>query len=194
MRRGSPLLLTVALLGGCASVQVPPNVQLFQRGDGAGMIEAIDFSYIPEKLPEFGKLKLCVAQSVQNDSTVLHGGKTIYTPFGTVTGRESDVVGGGSVFKYIDDEHQQLVASGTASGGTDPLGIVSYKIRYQLQAGLQGGSVQLRFSDIKQAATDSGTMENSGFTPVGTWAGGRAMKVYSAVQMEAENVKACVAR
>lgn len=181
------------LLSGCATVSMPPNVQVATRGDGAGPIRSIDFSFSGSHDMDFKRLKLCVAENVQYGSVTLKGGDQILaTPWGILQHADSDTIPAGSVMRYADDDAQVLIAKGETEAGGDALKLVSYSAVYQLRASTNGHHVGLVFSQLKRAQKDSGSMANSGYMDVGTWPGGGAMDVYKAVQGVADEIRNCM--
>lgn len=186
-------LVTALGLAGCAAVQVPPNMHVDARSDGAGVVRSVDFSYSTTGAPDYGRLKLCVAENVSNDAVTLRGdAQTLATPWGVLQGANTDTVAAGGVFKFSDDAHQVLIALGTTDGGSDATGIVRYAVKYQLRSDVSGQHVGMVFSHISQAQRDTGSWSNMGFSPVGTWAGGRAMAVYGALQQVADAIQGCM--
>jgi hypothetical protein len=100
-------------------------------------------------------------------------------------------VGGGEVFKYFDDEMGVLIAEGVADGGTDPLHLIQYMLKFQLKAAVKPDGVSLVFSKVASAQQNTGSMANIGFTPVGTWWGAGTLKAINGLEAVSAKIKSC---
>jgi len=187
------LLGTSTLLAGCATVVLPPNVKTTSPGGGNPYMDQVDFSYTRSAPITFNQLKLCVAQTVQNNEVSL--GDSSGSFVGAYTGNyyRSDrrqTVAGGQVFKYVDDPSATLIASGNTE--TQPNGLVTDYVRFDVKASAQGNRVGLTFLNLARAQRNTGALSNDGFGPIVIAPGSRADTVYASLDQVAQNLKACV--
>lgn len=196
----SGLLAATLLLGACATpVALPPHVSTRSTEAGA-YLDRVDLSYASPSPPDFARLKLCVAETISNDSVGL---KDAVGSFVGVTGtyyqaQNQQTAGGGSVFKYIDDASRTAIVSGTVKAQSSIL-FTSEFVRYELKAstadsaqGLQGGQVGLVFYAITRAQQSTGVLANDGFVPVGTIPGARPLEVVATLEAVAGRLRSCM--
>lgn len=197
-RRAAAILFAAALLtfASCAvaPVQLPPNVSVVQGGQyNASYIDKVDFTYKSAQSPDFGKLKLCIAESVTNDAVQLRDSSGSFV--GAATRHYYQVgntqsVGGGSVFKYIDDSKSTLIANGVTVAGAGNL--TQDYVRFELKSAVTPNEVQIQFYSVTRAQANTGAASNDGFAPVGIWQGSRSPEVYSSLEAVAAKVKGCL--
>lgn len=176
----------------CTAVQMPNNVTTTPSNAGGNYIKSIDFSYRSNSAASFDQLKLCVAENVSNRAVQLTGSSGSLVD--TASGHHHDVqhsqtVPGGDIFKYSDASLATLIATGTIDSGPAAPGLTRDIIKYDLKASAHGQQVGLAFTNITRAQQSTGAAPNDGFTPVGTWEGGRA---YAAVEGIANGIKSCL--
>ena len=119
-----------------AKYQVPDNVTTRTGPYHSDYVDAVDFSTRATQPVEFAKGKLCVAENVTNSAVSLHDTSGSFV--GGATGNyyqnsNSQTVQAGSVFKYIDDNAQTLIASGTTDGGATALGLTHDILKFDLK-------------------------------------------------------------
>lgn len=193
----SGLLAATLLLGACATpVALPPHVSTRSTEAGA-YLDRIDLSYASPSPQDFARLKLCVAETISNDSVGL---KDAVGSFVGVTGtyyqaQNQQTAGGGSVFKYIDDASRTAIVSGTVKAQSSIL-FTSEFVRYELKASTansaQGAQVGLVFYAITRAQQSTGVLANDGFVPVGTIPGARPLEVVATLEAVAGRLRSCM--
>lgn len=199
----SGLLAATLLLGACATpVPLPPHVST-RSTDAGAYLDRVDLSYASPSPQDFARLKLCVAETISNDSVGL---KDAVGSFVGVTGtyyqaQNQQTAGGGSVFKYIDDASRTAIVSGTVKAQSSIL-FTSEFVRYELKAstansaqgasGAQGPQVGLVFYAITRAQQSTGVLANDGFVPVGTIPGARPLEVVATLEAVAGRLRSCM--
>lgn len=193
----SGLLAATLLLGACATpVPLPPHVSTRSTEAGA-YLDRVDLSYASPSPQDFARLKLCVAETISNDSVGL---KDAVGSFVGVTGtyyqaQNQQTAGGGSVFKYIDDASRTAIVSGTVKAQSSIL-FTSEFVRYELKASTansaQGAQVGLVFYAITRAQQSTGVLANDGFVPVGTIPGARPLEVVATLEAVAGRLRGCM--
>lgn len=178
-----------------AKYQVPANVTTRTGPYHGDYVDAVDFSSRATQPVEFAKAKLCVAENVTNSVVSLHDTSGSFV--GSATGNyyqnsNSQTVQAGNVFKYIDDNAQTLIASGTTDGGATALGLTHDILKFDLKVVTSGTDVTVRFSNITRAQQNTGILANDGFQPVGTWKGSRFQKIYESLEVVAKKINACL--
>lgn len=193
--KSSLLALSAAvLLCGCSTVPMPANVSTGARpGVNGTYVNAVDFSYAPAAPVDFPRLKLCVAENVSNSAiTLTDSAGSHFTPSGWWhQDGNTTTVQGGQAIQYVDDAQQVMLARGNLDAGSTAMGLTREFARYQLRASIKPGQIGLVFTDIEQAQQATGSVSNSGFTPVGTWSGAGPMQIYTALQSVADRIKNC---
>lgn len=108
--RTSGLLAATLLLGACATpVALPPHVSTRSTEAGA-YLDRVDLSYASPSPPDFARLKLCVAETISNDSVGL---KDAVGSFVGVTGtyyqaQNQQTAGGGASSPELGPQHVGL--------------------------------------------------------------------------------------
>lgn len=189
--------LLVTVLGtGCATapIQMPPNVAVIQGAQGASYIDKATFKHTSKAPVPFAKVKLCVAENVANDAVTLRDSVGSFVGPATKNYYQSNntqTIGAGPVFKYVDDSQATLIANGTTVANDGGVMITDF-VRYEAKAVASGNDVLLTFYAITRAQQNTGTLSNDGFSPVGIWPGSRAESVYRAIERVAARVQACM--
>jgi hypothetical protein len=170
------------------NVALPDNVTLRPSGSRSG--DYIDTVTLEAKSATFSKLKLCLAQNVSNPALMITGGTDAPFSFYSNNKTQTTAVQGGDIFKYEDANEQVAIVVGSIDGGP---AILSRKIiRFELMAVVQEDRTALRFSNIEHATENTGSVTNSGFTPVGAWRGARPHAVIDSLTVLGERVGACL--
>jgi hypothetical protein len=187
-------LLLVPATALCAKWEVPANVTVRAEGKHASYMESVDFSYLPTAPIAFAQLKMCIAESVNNNAVTLSDSAGSFV--GPATGiyyqnGNSQTVQGGGIFKYIDDSTSALIASGTTDGGPAALGLTRDIVKFDLKAATSEAGVTLKFGNITRAQQSTGSVANNGFGPVGMWRGAGAQRIYASLETVAGKIKNC---
>jgi hypothetical protein len=188
------LMTPVALLAACASPTLPSNAIL--TPGSTQYIDRIEFPSPRSATATFSKVKLCLAQNVQNDQATLRDSAGSFVGAYTRNYYQSNnvqTVGGGSVFKYVDDAAGTAILNGMTVVPPSGAILSADYVRFEVKAVAAPSSVNLTFYAITRAQQNTGSMSNSGFAPVGVWTGSRAEGVYNAVEQVATTVKTCIA-
>lgn len=185
--------LSLAALCGCAAPQLPSNVTTTSDGD-AVYVDRIDLSFARSAPADFGKLKLCIAQSVQNGDAVLHDAAHSFVGrHGSFYRAGQDqTVHGGDVFKYVDDAAATAIVDGMTVAPSDGVALSGNYVRYELKATTNGSTVGLLFYNLTQAQQNTGASANDGFARVGVWAGARAESIYAAIDQVRSGIRGCM--
>lgn len=188
-------VLLIPATGHCAKWEVPGNVTVRDAGKRAAYMEAVDFSYQPEKPVAFSQLKMCIAENVSNNAVSLQDASGSFV--GPATGNyyhntNSQTVQGGGIFKYLDDASSALIATGTTDGGSTALGLTRDIVKFDLKAMTSDGTVTLKFNNISRAQKYTGSIANDGFNPVGMWRGAGAQRIYASLEAVSGKIRACM--
>lgn len=187
-------VLLVSPLAHGANNELPSNVTVRSADSRNSYLDTIDFSYQPAAPVSFSKLKLCVAESLTNNSVALNdaSGSIVGSATGTYySDNNNQTVQGGGIFKYVDDSLATLIASGTTDGGKPGWGLSSDFVKFELKASTSDSGVLLKVSNITRAQQSTGLLANDGFQPVGTWKGAGAMRIYEALKVVTGKVESC---
>ena len=182
---------------GCAMqpVELPSNVVQSRGPQGEAYIDKVDFSYARTTSTDFGKLKLCIAENVQHNETNLHDSAGSFVGRYTGTYYQTDhrqVIGGGQVFKLVDDASAVLIATGVTIVPPSGMALSPEYVRYELKTSAKDKQVGLTFFSITRAQQNSGILSNNGFQSVGIWPGSRASDVYASLERIANKIKNCL--
>ena len=189
------LLAFPLALAGCsvAPERLPNGVTTVPAGFGdATVLDKIDRSFDTDKNVNFSKVKLCVAQSIDNDGFTMKGNTQSYV--GAFTGNlyttsSKDKVDGGNIFKYIDESSQTIIIDGKVK--TKHM-LTDFVVKYDAKIVLNKQSLSVVFSDLERAQVDTSVMQNKGFQKIGTWKGFNAPLFVAAIDSVAEKFKSCV--
>ncbi|MCJ0828705.1 hypothetical protein MN869_09620 [Acinetobacter sp. NIPH1876] len=192
------LLSLIIGLVGCSSnpIDLPSNIKTIPTGMGnSTYIDEVDKSFQLSTEVPFEKIKACSADIFTNDSVVLRDSAGSFV--GIYTGnyyqnKNSAVVQGGGLFKYVDDSGQTLVASGRIKTKPQQGGLIVDIIQYDAKISLSKNNVGLKFKNLKAAQENTGGTSNVGFRNIGTWSGARAPAAISAIDQVATKFKNCV--
>ena len=185
----------VYIFVGCAATPMPENVQTRPYRGSNQIIDTIDHSFFAAESPSFSQVKICEVETVRNDEVGLEDSSRSFV--GAYTGNYYNVesrekVGGGNTIRLIDEQSSTIIASGV-SPFTHAL-LTNY-LRYDVKLSpTENGSVIMIFSRLVHAQIDTGYLSNSGFGPVGTWAGTGAPVVLETIEQVATSLKNCITR
>jgi hypothetical protein len=169
-----------------ANAAIPANVTVAQNRT----VESIDWSFSLERPVEFALVKRCLATNLHNDEVQLRdsAGSWVGPATGNYYRRDNrGTVQGGAVFKLIDDQNQFLVAQGQTDRTS---GLSGWIIRFDMEAAVEQERVALVMRNVKLAASDTGSISNNGFQPLGTWF--RFKSNYAALEAVATGIKSCI--
>lgn len=163
-----------------ANVTVAPNKT----------VDKIDWSFPVARPVEFSRIKRCIATNLKNDELQLRdsAGSWVGPATGNYYQRDNRAtVQGGGIFKVVDEQGQYLVAQGQTDRTT---GLSGWIIRFDLEAAAEQGRVVLVMRNVKLAASNTGSIGNDGFQPLGTWY--RFKSNYAALEAVASAVRSCI--
>ena len=190
------IVVAVLFLAGCqTTVELPSNVTTVAGTSGQGTyVDKADFSFDASSGVAFAALKLCIAETVQNQAVQLRDGAGSFVGPATGTYYRANNVqtqGGGEIFKYSDDSLSTLIATGTTMAAPSTMGLVQDIVRFDLKASVKGSRVGLLFQNVTRAQQNTGAAANTGFGPVGAWPGARAPDVVAALEAVAAKIRGC---
>lgn len=140
------------------------------------------------------KIKVCIVRSISNDDVVLDGSSSVTNSAFTssIYVKNQVVASGGSVVNEAASSANSAVANGTTSYYFDVMGMpIERVVKFTLDIDGSGGGVKYTFTNIKQAQKDTGTLTNSGFSPIGSWAGAGPYQAAQALEKIAIEVNNC---
>lgn len=186
--------LSVVMVGcSVAPEQLPTGVSTIPAGFGdATYLDKIDRSFALNKDVDFSKVKLCAAQSINNDGFTIKGDSKSYVGAFTgslYTSKSKEEIDGGNIFKYIDEPSKTIIADGKVK--TKQM-MTDFVVKYGAKITLNKESVSLIFADLERAQVDTSIMNNKGFQKIGTWKGFNAQLYVNAIDTVAGNFKNCV--
>lgn len=147
--------------------------------------EAVDSVRFPAESTS-GDLEFCVARNVVNNSVTFSDSADSF--FGAYTGTyyhdtDSQTVGGGSVIQHSSDK------------GVIAVGVTSYQastfVKRYVRFKLIAMNNEYEFANLEQVQADSGSAPNTGFHPVGAFAGAAPDKVVASLKSIAEKIDEC---
>lgn len=186
------IALALALLACCGAatakdMSLPDNVTL-RPGNRSGSY--IDTVRSTARAATFSKLKLCLAQNVSNPSLMITGGTNAPFSMNPNGKTQTTAVQGGDIFKYQDEAERTAIVMGSVAGGNV---VLSRRIiRFELTAAVNDDATSLTFTNIEHATENTGSVENSGFTPVGAWKGAKPLSVIEALDGLAARITSCL--
>jgi len=142
-----------------------------------------------------GDIPGCVAATVSNQGQTLSDSSGSF--FGAYTGNyyrseQSSQVAGGSVIEYVAPDGGSVVASGSTEYSAGAL--VSRAVRFKLSVKQQGDGRKYRYTGIQQAQSNTGAAANTGFTPVGAWAGANPDMALASLERLTDSIESCIGR
>lgn len=185
-------------LVGCSSnpIELPSNIKTIPTGMGnSTYIDEIDKSFQVTSEVPFEKIKACSADVFTNESVVLIDSAGSFV--GIYTGnyyqnKNSAVVQGGNLFKYVDENGKSLIANGRIKTKPQQGGLIVDIIQYEAKISLNNNNINLKFKNLKAAQENTGGISNLGFRNIGTWSGARAPAAISAIDQVANKFQNCV--
>lgn len=199
MKKVILVLLGAAVLTGCVNAPIsdlPSNVTLTEPqsyyGSKVQMVEAVTFERSGKGMQN---PSTCVSLTVDNSEVTLSdssgsfvGPATgIYYDFGS-----SRTEGGGSTLQHTDNKTGIVVAKGVTEYSSGALIPIGHAVRYKLLVAPLEEKTVLQFKDIEQAQKSTGSVKNTGFKPLGSWAGAGTMAAYDAMKQQADKVLDCI--
>lgn len=164
----------------------PPNVTIAKDKT----VQMIDWSFPFDQPLEFARLKRCVATNVQSDEVQLRdsAGSWVGQATGNYYSQDNrSTVQARDMFKIVDEKGQFLVAQGQTQKTS---GLSGWIIRFDLEAALEQGRVTMTMRNLKLAASNTGSLSNDGFQPLGSWY--RFKSNYAALETVATVLKICI--
>ncbi|MCW3837993.1 hypothetical protein ACFQ1E_17855 [Sphingomonas canadensis] len=187
-------LIGMALIGAitvyptsvAAKEDFPPNVTIAKDKT----VEMIDWSFPINQPLDFSRLKRCVATNIHGDEVQLRdsAGSWVGPATGNYYQRDNrGTAQARDTFKMVDDKAQFLIAQGQTDRTS---GLSGWIIRFDLEAALEQGRVTMTMRNLKLAASNTGSLTNDGFQPLGSWY--RFKSNYAALEAVANTLKACI--
>ncbi|EPH0866349.1 hypothetical protein OHR78_003669 [Klebsiella pneumoniae] len=141
-----------------------------------------------------GKIKVCIVRSISNDDVILDGSSSVTNSSFTssVYVKNQVVASGGSVVNEAASSENSAVANGTTSYYFDVMGMpIERVVKFTLDIDGSGSGIKYTFTNIKQAQKDTGTLTNSGFSPIGSWAGAGPYQTIQALDKIVTDINSC---
>lgn len=192
------ILMVVAMVGvlaGCADNVRMPELSQYQADfapwSSSELVDSVRF----EKAGPPGDLPRCIAETVSNQGETLSDSSGSFV--GAYTGNYYNVergthVGGGSVIEYAAPDGRLVVASGSTRYAVNSL--VSRSVRFKLSVRQADAGRQYQYGSLAQAQLDSGAVANTGYNPIGAWAGANPDLALKALQGVTDEIESCLAR
>ncbi|EAT6751242.1 hypothetical protein AAFW77_002395 [Salmonella enterica] len=140
------------------------------------------------------KIRVCIVRSISNDDVILDGSSSVTnsTLTSSIYVKNQVVSSGGSVVNEAASSANSAVANGTTSYYFDVMGMpIERVVKFTLDIDVSGSGIKYTFTNIKQAQKDTGALTNSGFNPVGSWAGAGPHQVVQALDKIAVDINSC---
>ena len=169
------------------NIALPDNVTL-RPGNRSG--DYIDTVTLEAGGASFSKLKLCLAQNVNNPAISITGGTDAPLTFVPSNKTETSVIQGGGIFKYEDAAEDTAIVMGSVDGG--PSILSRHIIRFELMAVAGEDRTTLKFTNIDRATENTGSVANTGFYPVGAWRGAKPLAVLDSLTALGKRVSSCL--
>ncbi|EHR0862092.1 hypothetical protein KS888_000901 [Escherichia coli] len=141
------------------------------------------------------KVKICVLRNVSNRDVILSDASKSFV--GAYTGNyynigSKTVVNGGGVVESVGDAGA-IIVQGNTSYSFDS-GIVQIKrvVRFTLDAIPRSEQIDLTFSNIQQAQTETGAFPNTGFFDIGTWEGAGPYQAIMSLDNIVSSISECI--
>jgi hypothetical protein len=183
--------LTVILTGCVSTPYLPANVST--TAGGSTHINKMDYSYTPSTIVSFETLKVCAATVFRNDDFLLKDDarKSSEDFKYDYSQSHSFHVGGGNIFKLIDEKSNTIIASGNTRAKSQ-WGIINDIIKYDAKITLSHNRVGLIFQNLQYAQENTGDFPNPGFKPISTWSSSRASVAVGSIEHLVSDFKQCV--
>ncbi|HDH1380079.1 lipoprotein [Klebsiella sp. GB_Kp060] len=199
MRKILVVALGVVLLSGCTMMDKSRDPKL-NGVQGVALENNGTYEFLKSyqkslsgKLNE-GKIKVCIVRSISNDDVILDGSSSVTNSSFTssVYVKNQVVASGGSVVNEAASSENSAVANGTTSYYFDVMGMpIERVVKFTLDIDGSGSGIKYTFTNIKQAQKDTGTLTNSGFSPIGSWAGAGPYQTIQALDKIVTDINSC---
>lgn len=183
------ILATMAFSAFAKNVELPPGVTL-RPGNMSG--DYLDTFSREVRGANFAKLKLCLAQTISNPPVTMTGGTDAPFTFYSNNRTQTSSINGGDIFKFEDASAGMVIAVGSTDGGPTMLGMSRAIIGFELTAEATNERTRLKFTSITRAETNTGSITNQGFMPVGAWKGAKPLAVLSTLQSLGDRLDSCL--
>lgn len=189
MLRIAAVVSTLVAIGGCATDAQNLSRYGQARLDGNYLKS---FEVVKSGSVAPGKMSMCIASTIKNDPVSLSDSSRSFV--GAYTGTYYQVgsnreVGGGSVIQYAAPDESSVVAKGE-TGYTSAM--VSRSVRYTVTIQNLGADRKYLFSGIQQAQLSTGSMANTGYSPVHVMMGGGSESVAQSLVAVTDEIEACI--
>jgi hypothetical protein len=191
--------ISAAILSGCATTapsDLPSNVSTVPLKGGQA-VEKITYEYVSSKPIDFSYLKLCSAQTIKYDSVRLSDSSGSFV--GSYTGNYYNI--GSSRTEdardsiiILDEDKKFIVARGTTKEFSKAFGLTSGVARFIISLEVQDSKLNILFENVEHAQLSTGSISNSGFMRVGTYAGAGFPNVYAAITEVKDSLTSCLSQ
>lgn len=192
MKRTTATIIAGVFIGGCAAPQLPQNVALSSDGK---FVDRMTFETKTEQPAPavYGHLKTCIAEHVSNEGVTLSDSSSSFV--GPATGNyyrvdSAQTTQGGQAVQMIDDSTRTVIAKGSLPFSAMPL--VDNYMRFTMRATAEDSGLKIALSQITEAQASTGAFPNTGFSPLGTFAGSGADNAYAAANQLVATIASCV--
>ena len=187
------VIAAAALLAACSTSRMAALSQYqvdYSPWATAESVSAVAF----ERKGRAGNLPLCVAAVVSNTGETLSDSSNSF--FGAYSGnyyniQKSVQAAGGDVLQFVSSDASSLVATGSVRYEASAL--VHRSVRFKLVAQQDESGRNYRFSDLAQAQINTGAAANTGYGPIGSWAGANPDLALGALGRVADEIERCLA-
>lgn len=182
-----------ALLTACAAPRLPDNVATSPDGK---YVDRMTFKHatVLQADEAYGRMKTCIAEHVSNEGVELgdSAGSFVGATGNYYQIDRSRTTQGGSTIQATDANTKTVIAKGVIpfSGGA-PIKLAHY-LKFTARAKASDGAVDFSLSQIGSAQESTGYLSNSGFSPLGIWAGSPAQDAYVAAEQLSSRVFSCI--
>lgn len=198
MQKFLVVMFVVLFVSGCAQTTIDSSlsevdsVSLKDIGYGHSAID----SYTVTRSGHYSadNIKICLANSISNSGVTLTDSANSYV--GAYSGHyyqrttTTSVQGSNTVIAETKDK---IVATGMGNYYTGGLLSILRYVRYIVTVSSTENSTKYVFTQIEQAAQNTGALANNGFGAAGAWSGADPMKVINTLDGEVDKITKCLA-
>ena len=195
------ILMSATMLSGCA--------YHYERSNLLDSLNGVEFESSGEKeyIRKYTKviklnvdnkdsIPICVANSVTNRSVRLSDSSSSFV--GKYSGNYYNIgnaytENGGNVIKHVSGNGKSVVAEGMSEYSFNS-GIVNITriVRFTLDVTAMDGNVVYTFTNMQQAQTSTGSLQNDGFIHIGAWSGANPDLVIKSIDSIASKISLCL--
>lgn len=192
--------IAVLLLAGCSAGQQRevrlnsiPGLKTQHNGQNEYLKEYSAKIKSNKTSPE--KVKICVLRNVSNRDVILSDASKSFV--GAYTGNyynigSKTVANGGSVVESVTDAGVIIVQGNTSYSFDSGIVHINRVVRFTLDAMPRSEHVDITFSNIQQAQTETGALPNTGFSEIGTWEGAGPYQAIKSLDKIVGSISECM--